>query len=614
MKRYLPVYIISIAVIAGLLIWMLNIKRSEETIRKVEAGWYSTIKECLADSSKSPRLIVVTRAGWSRYERNTYDNSEVKKLIAPLPRVKLDWSEDTAKMDAWKITEAPSLILTTSQGELITKLMGPRDISIISKAISRSIEFPFSYSELSQRTDTESVLRCIEVAIELGEFETAAVKAERFLGNDTSSISAKGQYLHAYAIAELGEIEKSQNEAKVYLSRYPKGEDRAALLWILSVLDLQNGKDASAKKYIQDMITSDSSSPFSRQAVLAYSIEYLARGKKNLSEADNFLTSAIAESSPWTYDFLLARSSLRFASPSTVELGLQDLAGVAKSNSDLAEDAQDRLVMLSMPPNGDALRPNIILMFQELARSSGNPDCARFNLARLYIFANDENRAREEAQTLSVKGGEYSGDAMLLLGTMKLEFNKEPKEAVKIFEDLIAKYPERETFWAGKYGLARALFFSGDVERAKKEISEVLVYLEGRRYLADAFLTILPRPMRPIELKEQFQDFAAKLESIEKEEGGKEVFGKLLEGVLASSKGDTVTAGSKFNEIIEKNPASSVVDDAYFELAKIYVREGNLDKTKEILTKIITVYKHSDQYESAKNLLEMINQSQGNRR
>jgi len=71
---------------------------------------------------------------------------------------------------------------------------------------------------------------------------------------------------------------------------------------------------------------------------------------------------------------------------------------------------------------------------------------------------------------------------------------------------------------------------------------------------------------------------------------------------------------SKFNEIIEKNPASSVVDDAYFELAKIYVREGNLDKTKEILTKIITVYKHSDQYESAKNLLEMINQSQGNRR
>ena len=614
MKRYLPVYIISIAVVAGLLIWMLNIKRSEETIRKVEAGWYSTIKECLADSSKSPRLIVVTRAGWSRYERNTYDNSEVKKLIAPLPRVKLDWSEDTAKMDAWKITEAPSLILTTSQGELITKLMGPRDISIIRKAISRSIEFPFSYSELSQRTDTESVLRCIEVAIELGEFETAAVKAERFLGNDTSSISAKGQYLHAYAIAELGEIEKSQNEAKVYLSRYPKGEDRAALLWILSVLDLQNGKDASAKKYIQDMITSDSSSPFSRQAVLAYSIEYLARGKKNLSEADNFLTSAIAESSPWTYDFLLARSSLRFASPSTVELGLQDLAGVAKSNSDLAEDAQDRLVMLSMPPNGDALRPNIILMFQELARSSGNPDCARFNLARLYIFANDENRAREEVQTLSVKGGEYSGDAMLLLGTMKLEFNKEPKEAVKIFEDLIAKYPERETFWAGKYGLARALFFSGDVERAKKEISEVLVYLEGRRYLADAFLTILPRPMRPIELKEQFQDFAAKLESIEKEEGGKEVFGKLLEGVLASSKGDTVTAGSKFNEIIEKNPASSVVDDAYFELAKIYVREGNLDKTKEILTKIITVYKHSDQYESAKNLLEMINQSQGNRR
>ena len=75
-----------------------------------------------------------------------------------------------------------------------------------------------------------------------------------------------------------------------------------------------------------------------------------------------------------------------------------------------------------------------------------------------------------------------------------------------------------------------------------------------------------------------------------------------------------MTAGSKFNEIIEKNPASSVVDDAYFELAKIYVREGNLDKTKEILTKIITVYKHSDQYESAKNLLEMINQSQGNRR
>ncbi len=579
-----------------------------------ESGWYSSVTEALKQADRTgPRIVVVTRAGWSRYERNNFEHASVANLIEPLVRVRIDPTQDTPRMEAWGVTDVPALVIVNAAGDVITKLDGPRDISVVRRAIQRSIEFPVPFNELAKATDNPSTLRYAEACLDQGLFETAAQTARRFVGPDSSVEAAHGQYLYTYATAEMGNVAEAEKLAKEYLARYPQGEDRAALLWILVVFDLQKDRTAPAVEKIDAIVKADPASPFARQAVVAYAMEYLARGKNKLADAEKFLTAQIEDSSPWTEDYLMARSALRLANPADPGPGLADLKRIATGGGSLAPDAQERLVLLAMGPAGQLLMPQITLMFQDISRSDAS-GFARFNLARLYVLSEDTTRAREEAQTLAVTGGEYADDALLLLATLSLELDKQPDQAIPILMDIIKKYPNRETSWAARYGLARALFFSGRMEEAELAIKDVLAYVAGRRYLPDEFLIIMPRVMRPQEVQQQFRDFLGKIEALKKEENGAAVFRVLLDGVIASSRGDSSTALAKFNELVANHPASSLADDALFEIAKVQLRGGNMEEAKKALTRITTSYKESDQFEAAEQFLAAFVESQQNPR
>ncbi|MEK8023503.1 MAG: hypothetical protein AAB229_06790, partial [Candidatus Hydrogenedentota bacterium] len=337
-------------------------KRTEQD----RSGWHTTVEGALKASESGPRLVVVTRSGWSGYEKSTFDHPALAPVIAPMARARLDLSDDTTRFENLGIDRAPSIVLLTPQGAVISKIVGQRDISVIKRSIARAIEFPMTRSELLGKTDTASQLRWVEVSIEEGDFESAAIAAKRYLGPGRSTEEAHGQYLYAYVSAELGNqtedkklSEQHRKESKTwvdeYLKRYPAGEDASAAKWIGIVLNLQGNKPKVSEALIQDLLKSDSPSAFTRQAVIAYSMEHLARAEKKLPAAIDFLTRAMADSSPWSEDFLMARATLRLAEAENIPYGIADLQQVATGRTIMSSEAQDRLVMIATAPASQPL-------------------------------------------------------------------------------------------------------------------------------------------------------------------------------------------------------------------------------------------------------------------
>jgi tetratricopeptide (TPR) repeat protein len=572
----------------------------------VKPGWSASIAGALADATRrDPRLIVVTRAGWSGYEKSIFEHPAIAPLIEPLGRAQVDFTADTARLSAWGVEGAPALVLVTADGRLITRLVGPRDMSVVKKAIERSSEFPLAREDLARREDTPAVIRAAEVAIELGEFETATVMTRGFLEADRSAPeTARGRYLHLYALAEDGKMPVAARMAADYLKDFPEGEDRSAVLWILAVIDLQANRDRAALERIEAIRTTDSGSVYARQAIIAYSMEYLARAKQKLADADRYLTQCIEAGSPWRDDLILARSYLRFARPESAMAAIEDLKQVARgANALLADEAQERLVGFAAQAD-PSLQSQIILFFQDLVRRPAESGSGRLRLARLYLANENLQRAREEARTIVAGGGEQADDALLLLGVIALEVERDPAAAVPIFTDLIAKFPSRETLWPAKYGLARAYFFSGEIKQAEPALEELLGYLAGRRYLPEPFLMILARPMPPAMIRDQLKEYAEKVKALLAEEQGEAAFKKLMSGVINASRGETEPAFVAFQSLVSEHPASSVADDALFEEARLHLRDGRIDEARVALTRITTSYKGSDQFAQASEFLE----------
>lgn len=571
------------------------------------SGWYSNLAPTLADARPGPRLIVVTRAGWSAYERTVYDDPALADLLGKVPHARIDMSMDTPQLVAWGLQGAPALVLVNAKGQLLTSLVGARDISFVRRTIERTLAFPLTRTELSSRTDTPAQLRLIEVEIDQGDMESAAVRAGRFIGPDTSTDAALGQYLYAYSNAELQKSEEARTWATRYLERYPTGADRTAVQWILAVLDLQADKGPAAEARIRVMVAADSGSFYARQAVLAYAMEYLARQKQKLGPAEKFLSGFIAESGPWTDDFQMAHSSICMSAPNGLALALEDLKSVIRRNGRMAEEAEERLIMTAASPGGgEQVAAPTILFLQDVIRLPGDRERSRFSLTRLYLISQNIDRGREEALKLAAGDGAYADDAMLLLGALALEHDLSPDSAVIQFQSLIKRFPDRETIWPAKYGLARALFFSGKLQEAATAMDEVLGWLAGRRFLPDAFQLITGPQTPASNVMAQIEEYRKKTRELLAEENGTVVFQKLLTGVLASSHGDTAAATAAFKQVVEQHPASSVADDAYMELAKIALRERRMADAQTNLTRITTSYKASDQYEPAVRILSAL--------
>lgn len=602
--------VLALAVLVGLGAYFYNTASlSKKGPPAIEDGWHTALAGALSDPKPGPRVIVITRAGWSTYEKNTYDRPEIKSLISDLSRARIEFSMDTANMEKWGIDGAPALVLLTPKGDVITKLVGPRDATVVRTAIERSIEYPYAPDELAQRTDTPSHLRWIEVILEKGDIDSAVAAAIRYVGADTSLEAAHGQYLYAYAVAEKGEFEKAKKATEEYLDRYPDGKDRSTAHWILIVLELQSDKDAGIEARIDRMIAEDSTAAHVRQAIWAYTMEYLARGKGNLKKAESLLTKYIDASTPWSNDLRIARANLRTSIPNSMGDAIEDYKLLASSEGTLSNDAKDRLVMIAGAPGNDLILPGIVLYFQDLASKSTDDGYARFLLARLYLMSDNVPRAIEEAKTLAATDGEYADEAALLLGVIKLEVEKKPEEAIPFFEDVIKKYADRSTFWPARYGWSRSLFFSGRLKEAKEANAGMIEYLSNRFYLSEAFLLILPQAAPPQAIAEQLKDYNEKIDSLLAEKDGEKIFKELLTGVLAGSKGDTAVADVAFNSVVTKYPASSLADDALFELAKVHLRDNQMDSAAKALERIMTSYKGSDQYKPAEELLGMINQA-----
>ncbi len=575
------------------------------------SGWHTTIDAALRDQSSGPRVIVVTRAGWSAYERAVYDNPALKPLLDLVPRARVDMFTDTQRFINWGLEGAPALVLVNADGKLLTSLVGARDLSFVKRTIERTREFPLTRAELEARTDLPARLRLAEVLIDQNEYETAALLAGA-LRSDTAAAtdtltSAAATYLYAYACAELRRSDEARKAAQAYLSTWPNGQDRPAVLWILAVLDLQKDKGRDAENRVREILQGDSGSFYARQAVLAYAMEYLARQKNQLAPAERFLSGVIAESGPWSDDFLMARASLRLTSEAAAPLGLEDYKTVISRQGRLAEEAEERLIMIGAQPGGEGFVAPLILWFQDLVRKPDISDRSKFALVRLYVVSRNFDRGREEARALASGEGPYADDALLLLGALKMEEELDPPGAVTLFQDLVKRFPARETLWPAKYGLARAYFFSGQVAEAKTTMDEVIAWMTGRRFLPDAF-ALIAGPQAPARaILAQMTDYRSKTEELLKEENGVTVFQELLKGVLAGSKGDTAAATVSFQKVVTEHPASSVADDAYMELAKISLREQRIDDAKKHLERVIASYRNSDQYDEAERFLQIIN-------
>jgi tetratricopeptide (TPR) repeat protein len=602
--------LISLVVLGGLGVYFYDQTPAPPPVADDRTGWHSTIEAALTDArNPGVRIIVVTRAGWSSYEASTYEHPAVEKLIEPLSRARVDLMTDTPRLMTWGVELAPTLVITSERGDLITSIKGPRDVSVVRRAIERSIQFPLTPKELSRRPDTSAHVRYLEVLIEQGHFDTAVAEARRYLAADSSPESVRGRYLYIYAIAELGRLPEAEKLARDFLAKNPASPDASAVNWLLVVIELQTKRERQAESRIVALAESDSGSPFARQAVLAFAMEYLARGKEKFADADAFLTRWIEDSSPWSDDFLMARASLKFSDPRTAPGGLDDLKTIASGSGVMAAEAQDRLVQVGSSPGGGAFLPQIILTFQDLVRLPNENGGARVRLARLYAASDNIDRAKEEARAVAAGTGPYADDALLFLGTLALEVDKIPADALGRFEEVLTKYADRECFWPAKFGRARALFFSGDVARAEPAMEELLRYLSQRRHLPEAFMIVLPNPAPPQMLFAQIQDYRNKLKAIMKEEKGEIAFRLLLDGVLAASKGDTVAGEKALTALSEQYPASSLADDALIELAKIAVNEGQMDRAQQYCQRIVSAYRGSDQFEAANGFLEALKQA-----
>jgi len=262
--------------------------------------------------------------------------------------------------------------------------------------------------------------------------------------------------------------------------------------------------------------------------------------------------------------------------------------------------------MVAGSRGSELILPGVVLFFQELAARPGDDGYARFLLARLYLLSDNTSRAIEEAKGITSKGGEYADEAALLVGVIKLEVEKKPDEAILHFEEVIKEYKDRSTYWPARYGWSRALFFSGRLKEAKDANIALLEYLSNRAYLPEAFLLILPQPAPPQAIVAQLKEYNEKIDSLMAEKDGEKIFKELLVGVLAGSKGDSVVADAAFNSVVTKYPASSLADDALLELAKVHLRGDQLDSAANVLERIMTSYKGSDQYKPAEELLGMI--------
>lgn len=579
-------------------------------------GWYVSIEEALKGpiptGGSSPVLVAVMAGGWERYERDVYADSTIEAKLATLRHARVDGSD--TRLEAYGLTDAPALLMLTSDDKVITYLEGARDPYVLRRAITRSLEFPRPWTELERSTDPAAQLRYLEVLIEQGKFDTAAAVAKKYVDAPSSPEAAHGLYLYIYAMGERGDMAEAEKAVALYVRKYPQGEDRTAVRWIQAVIAMQAGKDAAALAEIDRILSDDASSPFARQAVLMYAMQYLAGQKRQLAEADKYLGERIAAGGAWADEFAMARAQLRLNIPGAEGQAVADIKQVAAGNSRYSSSAQGLLVSLVSNSRDRSMLADMTLFFQDLTRDPAHSDEARLHLVRLYMMDNNFARAKEEAQTLSTGKGEYADEALLMLGQIALEKEMDPAAAIARFDDAIKRSPEGKTAWPARYGRAMALYLAGDRARAAAEFALLKEYVSTHRFLSNAFSLVLPQGMPPQLLPVQLQNLNKGLKEMEKEPQGDEHFKAFMAGILAVRKGDTAAAERIFSDFVESTPGSLLTDDAYMKLADLAFRDDKMDSVQFYLNRIVTSYKNSDQYENAARLVEQLKKPAGGRK
>ncbi|RMH58660.1 MAG: hypothetical protein D6679_03985 [Candidatus Hydrogenedentota bacterium] len=588
----------------------------DETISAADSEWAGSLAELqkrIREAGAPFGVVIITGSEWGRYEKDIYESPEIKPLLAAVPRMRVDWKAADALRERYGAKDAPGLWFLDGAGREITHLEGARDVAFVRRVFEHVREYPKPRTELreSAEKDSGARIRLIEVLLETGNPDTALLECRRTTKELKGAQPALLYYLHAYSAGEAGALREAERVARQYLRKFPGGSERAAVRWIQTFLAMKQKRQRSAERTISKMLSADSTSPYTRQAVTAFAIQYLARSKRDPAAAERFLTKAIKAGTPWSADFLLARALVRSGLPNGMPAALEDLRTVVKEGGERAEEGLDQLTAVAASRVGAPWAADIILFLQKMARSESLGFAARLRLAQLYLLNGDVTLADEEARLVSASGGPLAPAGMLLRGSIALDGEGNPKKALAAFGECLEKFAGSTWEPAARYGRARALFFLARVKDAAEAYAFLEKYLQGRRYLPESFRYVLPSMMPAEVFQSQIAAFRRKLAELEKEKNGAAVLKEYVAGTIAAARGDTETATRVFRAVTADYPASSLADDAYIQLGTLAIREGRVREATKHWQRVVNSYKGSDQYERARQYLAGLRRFRG---
>ena len=207
------------------------------------------------------------------------------------------------------------------------------------------------------------------------------------------------------------------------------------------------------------------------------------------------------------------------------------------------------------------------------------------------------------------KKSQYTSDAYLGIGDIYLFKLRDINNALKTYEDLLKTFPKGKHANLARFRIADLYFMQEQPEKAKEEYEKIGKTAKEAEVKEEALFRLAN-----LELLQENLDEAGKIltNMIKKYPEGKYVndalrwsifigqhqqeseFTTYIRGLKHAKQMKYETAISDFEGLLQHTPQSNLADDAYFQLAELYIKLANYDKAIETYENLIKKYPESD--------------------